>query len=66
MPLSFRPDYRYIGHGKDIWENRIEATIIDHPKKYGKIIKDRIYGYVNFELFINMLRVNETDQGNLF
>jgi len=56
MPLSFRPDYRYIGHGKDIWENRIEATIVYHPEKYGKIFKNRIYGYVNFELFINMLR----------
>ena len=56
MPLSFSPDYRYIGHGKDIWKNRIGETIVHHPKKYGKIFKDRIYGYVNFELFINMLR----------
>ena len=56
MPLSFSLDYRYTGNGKDYWENGIDRIIYDHPEKYKKKFHESIYGYVNFELFIKMLR----------
>lgn len=56
MPLSFRLDYRYTGSGKDCWENGIDRMIYDNPEKYKEKFRESIYGYVNFELFIEKLR----------